>query len=334
MPCQCTSNLLILTLSNNKRKLKKILITGGLGFVGGRLTKKLSGQFEVIVSSRKPVNQNILELHGNVSAIFHKDILSEGSFPKNIDTIIHLVALNEWDCVKFPSEAIRVNIDETRIILENAIAAGVKNFIYFSTAHIYANPLIGKITEETLPVPVHPYAITHKAAEDYVMAATLQKKIHGLVVRLSNSFGAPVSHEVNRWTLLANDLCRQAVEKESLTLLSNGCQYRDFICLTDVEDVVETMVKRPSDFKKIIYNLGAGQSMRVIDMAKQIAAISKTLFGKEIKIHLPAQSEPSDEPSLLFSIERLLSEGCEIKNRVEHELRELLLFCEHHFTKA
>lgn len=313
--------------------MKKILITGGLGFVGGRLAKKLAGKFDITVSTRKNIEHGILEQNSQVMHVLHNQILLIDSFPENIDTVIHLAALNEWDCVKHPSEAIKVNIDETRIILENAINTGVKNFIYFSTAHIYGSPLQGIITEQTMPFPVHPYAITHKAAEDYVVAAALQKKIQSIVIRLSNSFGAPQLPSVNRWTLLVNDLCRQAIEKESLTLLSNGCQYRDFICLSDVEEVVYGIISGAVDFRKIIYNLGAGVSMRVIDMANVIASMCTSLFDKNIPVYLPAGAITTEEPAFIFSIERLLSEGCIIKNDVQAELKQLLQFCDLNFSK-
>ncbi len=313
--------------------MKNILITGGFGFVGGRLTKKLSGHFTVTASSRKTATPELLQAHGGAQQVRHNDVLSKENFPKDIDTVIHLAALNEWDCVKYPSEAIRVNIDETRVILENSIAHAVKQFIYFSTAHIYKNPLQGVIDENILPVPTHPYAITHKAAEDYVVAATLQKKIQGIVVRLSNSFGAPVVPTVNRWTLLANDLCRQAVENEKLVLLSNGCQYRDFICLSDVEDVVLAMVREAS-FKKIIYNLGAGTSMRVIDMANAIVDAYAKMFNKSIHIELPAGAEATDEPTLTYKIDKLLSEGCKVRNEFDRELQQLLSFCAKNFIKT
>src|ERR1700681_1055933 len=244
--------------------MSRILITGGFGFVGGRLSRRLSEEHEVWVSSRKPVPESILRLHGNIKRIDHALLLDRDSFPAFIDTVIHLAALNEIDSVKLPSDAIRVNVDETRIILENSIAKQVEQFIYFSTAHIYGAPLEGTITEKTLPRPVHPYAITHRAAEDYIVAATEQKRIKGTVLRLSNSFGAPVSAHVNRWTLLANDLCRQSVEKGTITLRSNGCQYRDFICLSDVEEMMARMLTNPKSPEHIIYNLGSGISMRVI----------------------------------------------------------------------
>lgn len=314
--------------------MKTILLTGGLGFVGGRLARKLSENFDVYVSSRSIPDKKVLELHGNVKALKHDLLLSAKSFPKELNTVIHLAALNEWDCIKYPSEAIRVNIDETRIILENAISSGVKYFIYFSTAHIYGNPLQGIINEETLPAPVHPYAITHKAAEDYVLAAGKQNKINSIIIRLSNSFGAPISASVNRWTLLANDLCRQAVEKGSLTLLSNGCQYRDFVCLTDVENTINQIVTTPSAFKKNIYNLGAGKSLRVKDLTQTIASVYHNLFNKEISIYYPEGAEESIEPPLVFSVERLISEGVLIKNDIEAELKEFLTFCYQNFLNT
>jgi UDP-glucose 4-epimerase len=311
--------------------MKTVLITGGLGFVGGRLARKLSDSFHVIASSRNTVEQHVLELHGNVMPVLHQDLLSAEKFPENVDTLIHLAALNEWDCVKYPSEAIRVNIDETRIILENAIASRVKNFFYFSTAHVYGSPLEGLITEQKLPVPIHPYAITHKAAEDYVVAASIQKKIKGIVIRLSNSFGHPVSPLVNRWTLLANDLCRQAIEKRSLTLNSNGCQYRDFVCLTDVENTILAMIEQCSRFGKIVYNLGSGKSMSVLEIANTIASLYTSLFDRQIKINLPVGATKTEEPALEFSVERLLLDGGIIKNDVENELRMLLKFCHENF---
>jgi UDP-glucose 4-epimerase len=312
--------------------MSRILITGGLGYIGGRLARRLSEDNEVWVSSRKQVSGDILRLHGNVKRIEHLLLFDPTHFPDSIDTVIHLAALNEIDSVKFPSEAIRVNIDETRMILENSIAKGVDKFIYFSTAHIYGAPLEGTITEKTLPSAVHPYAITHRAAEDYIIAATRQKRISGTVLRLSNGFGAPVSPDVNRWTLLANDLCRQAVEKGTITLRSNGCQYRDFICLSDVEEVVAKMISSPRRPHHIIYNLGSGISMRVIDMADVIIQTTITVLKKNISLDVPAEFPPTEEASLNYSISRLLDEGYHISNDVQIELEKLLQFCAENFA--
>jgi UDP-glucose 4-epimerase len=312
---------------------KTMLITGGLGFVGGRLTRKLSANNKVIVSSRKQPSEEILNLHGNPAFVLHSELLKGDDFPEQVDTVIHLAALNEWDAVKFPSEAIAVNIDQTRAILELAITRNAKRFIYFSTAHIYGGPLQGHIDEQTLPVPAHPYAITHRAAEDYIIAANSHKRIQSYIIRLSNAFGAPVTAAVNRWTLLTNDLCRQAIEKGSIRLSSNGCQYRDFICLSDVEFVVEQIInEEPQKIATGIYNLGSGQSMQVIDMAKIVAEEYQKLFSKQLPIHLPAESLPSQEPALNFDINKLKQTGVKIDHPVTEEVRQLLQFCQHNFA--
>ena len=315
--------------------MSSILVTGGTGFVGGRIVQQLSASHDVIVSSRKPLEREVLQAHGAAGAVLHSALLVKENFPRGIDTVIHMAALNEWDCIKYPSEAIRVNIDETRIILENSIAANVQQFIYFSTAHIYGSPLKDVITEVTLPIPVHPYAITHKAAEDYVVAAALQKKIKGIVIRLSNSFGAPVLPGINRWTLLVNDLARQATEHKRLTLLSNGCQYRDFICLDDVAHAVDQMAMAGTGrFKHIVYNLGSGNAKRVLDMANAMAAAYLQLYGQHLPVVLPPGASPTMEPELHFSVDRLLEEGVEIKNEVDNALKEILVFCMKHFPVA
>jgi UDP-glucose 4-epimerase len=312
--------------------MSRILITGGFGFVGGRLARRLAQDHEVWVSSRKEPSDDMLRLHGNPRRIDHSILLDPETFPAFMDTVIHLAALNELDSVKQPAAAIRVNVEETQTILTNSITKGVKQFIYFSTAHIYGSPLQGHITEETLPIPIHPYAITHRAAEDYVVAATRQKKIRGIVLRLSNSFGAPVSAHVNRWTLLTNDLCRQAVEQGKLTLKSSGCQFRDFICLSDVEEVIFKMVASKDYLPHIIYNLGSGASIRVIDMALEIAVSCIPLLHKNVPVEVPEVNLPINEPDLHFSINRLLDDGFVIQNDAKNELSRLLSFCIENFS--
>jgi len=309
--------------------MKKILITGGFGYVGGRLSKKLSDNFEVIASSRNPKELD-LSFYPGIIDICHNELLSSEHFPRGIDTVIHLAALNEIDSLKHPSEAIRVNIDETRIILENAIANHVNQFIYFSTAHTYG-VLEGMISEETLPVPIHPYAITHRAAEDYLVAASLNKNIHSIVLRMSNSFGAPVSPTVNRWTLLTNDLCRQAVEQKEMKLKSPGTQYRDFVCLSDVENVISHIVNNSEQYNDVIYNLGSGKPMRVIDMANMISDVYEQLSGERIAVKAPTTFKATQESPFNFSIERILKTGVTIKNDHYSELTELLAFCKKYF---
>jgi UDP-glucose 4-epimerase len=141
-----------------------------------------------------------------------------------------------------------------------------------------------------------------------------------------------VSFHVNRWTLLANDLCRQAVEKESITLRSNGCQYRDFICLTDVEELMAKMIMSARLPQQVVYNVGSGISMRVIDMADAVIQTAVTVLKKNISLNLPTGALPTDEITLNYSVSRLLAEGYSVPNDVNIELERLLQFCAKNFA--
>ncbi len=106
-------------------------------------------------------------------SILEMDILDEFSIvnclkEKNIDIIIHLVALNENDSMKDSKLALEVNTKRTYRLLDLAHKTEIKYFIYFSTFHVYGDVLESVITEETPTKPFYPYAITHRAAEDFI----------------------------------------------------------------------------------------------------------------------------------------------------------------------
>ena len=244
----------------------RVLITGGLGYVGGRISRHLASNPNLtlrLTSRRQAVpGPAWLEKGEVVTWNIEADI---GEICSDVDTVIHLAALNEIDCARDPLAALEVNGMGTLRLLQAAQAAGVRRFIYFSTAHIYGAPLINKISEQTIPRPIHPYAITHKVAEDFVLAASDQGKIEAIVLRLSNGFGVPTNAEVNRWTLLVNDLCRQAVSTGKLVLRSNGLQQRDFVTLHDAARCVAHFISLPwEECKDGLFNLGGECSRSIL----------------------------------------------------------------------
>jgi len=253
----------------------KVLITGGSGYLGGRLVQALAEEprFHLRLGARQPLTLKPAWL--GEAEIVPLDLLSQEdlhSACRGVRYVIHLAALNEVESLANPEEALLINGLGSLKLLEAAKRAGVERFIYFSTAHVYGSPLAGLITEASLPRPNHPYAITHKVAEDFVLAAHDKKTIQGLVLRLSNGFGAPASAKVKRWTLIVNDLCRQAVTTGKLALKSSGLQWRDFITLSDVTRSVQHLLTLPaSACQDGLFNLGGECSLRIIEVAQRIA---------------------------------------------------------------
>ena len=190
---------------------------------------------------------------------------------RNVDIVVHTAGMNAQECAANPVAAMEVNGLYTGRIIAAAARVGVKRFLYLSTAHVYSNPLIGTITEDTCLQNLHPYAYSHSVGELAVLGANQRGEIEGIVLRLTNSFGAPVTKEVNCWMLLVNDLCRQAVQSGKLTLRSKGYQQRDFIAMGEVCRVIERMSNsKPGSGHDGIFNLGSGISWSVIKITKLI----------------------------------------------------------------
>ncbi len=310
--------------------MKIILITGGLGYVGGRLSNFLLNQgYKVLISSRSLPNEYIRSYFANAEFILHQELISE-NFNGQIDIIIHTASLNEIDCVKFPEEAIEVNINHTRILADWGSKKGVKHFIYFSTAHVYNSPLEGEINEQLPTNPLHPYGITHKAAEDDLLAASKRTQMRVSIVRMSNSFGPPITPNVNRWTLLVNDLCKQLVETNQLKLNSDGKAYRDFISLSDVCKAIDFLIKGNPTTDEI-YNLGSGMSMTIRDMAELIKSRYFVTHKKDIELIIPESQSNQRVANLNFSIDKLINSGFIPENNFELEIDEMLIFCHKYF---
>lgn len=309
----------------------KVLITGGLGYIGGRISKFLAkqGDFFLSLGTRQAGCARPDWLRRG--DIIQHDLMSADSLTfacKGVKYIIHLAALNEIDSAANPEQALLINGYGTLKLLRAAENAGVERFIYFSTAHVYSAPLQGVITEKIVPKPVHPYAISHKTAEDFVLAAHAQKVVIGIVLRLSNSFGAPMNPSVNRWTLLVNDLCRQAVTTRKLVLKSSGSQKRDFIPISDVERAVYHFLNLSVDkCGDGLFNLGGELTLRIIDMARLIAERCHETLGFKPEIVSQKNSEPEISHSLDYRIDKIKCTGFELKGNTNAEIDSTLLFC-------
>ncbi|MBT1704881.1 NAD-dependent epimerase/dehydratase family protein [Chryseosolibacter indicus] len=306
----------------------KIVISGGLGYVGGRLAQYFAGKgHEVLALSRKASTLEGVNFPPQITVLHPDEVLHSSSGLAGADIFIHLAALNEIDCVKQPYHAIEVNISHTLQWLDAAYLQGVKRFIYFSTAHVYGKPLQGFYNEESLAVPVHPYAITHRCAEDYVVAYAREKEMENIIIRLTNSFGGPAFPTADRWTLLVNDLCRSAANNGKMILLSDGLQLRDFVCLHDVCTGVDHLINITHEpTKSIIYNLGAGYSISVCDMALKVKAVAEKVLQKEVLLERKELPATTTKDSLTISIDKLLQTGFQLRNNIEEEITSTLSY--------
>ena len=309
---------------------KRVLITGGFGYLGGRIALELREEPDVVVrlGSRKPQSAPDWLPEAETAAM---DVLQPETVARvvsGVQAVVHLAAMNENECASDPAKAFSVNTIGTLNVLQAAIDEGVERFLYFSTAHVYRAPLVGHITEKTLPRPVHPYAITHHAAEDLVLAAHDDGTITGIVIRLSNGFGAAAHSNVDRWTLLVNDLCRQAVQAGRMVLRSNGLQRRNFVTLQDVGRAVSHLLNlSPAACGDGLYNFGGPSSLPIWEMAQKIGQRCQLVLGftPEIERSHAAYRERAD--ALSYDSNKIRRTGFSWSGSTDNEIDSTLNLC-------
>lgn len=308
----------------------KILIAGGFGYLGGRLAQFLANEVgnEIILGSRKQTQSPSWLPQAKVIQMQWDSAPSLENNCVGVDAIVHLAGMNAQDSAANPRAALEFNAVTTSRLVDVAVKQKVKRFIYLSTAHVYASPLIGKITEETIPTSQHPYATSHRGGEEAVISACQRGEIEGVVIRLSNAFGAPACKDVNCWMLLVNDLCRQAIVTRSMELRSSGLQRRDFITLTDACRAIKHLLELSVDqLGSGLFNVGGEWSPTIWEVACLIQERCSVVLGfkPELTRILSQKNELAAE--LDYRIEPLRRSGFKSGSDRVQEIDRLLEFC-------
>ena len=311
-----------------------ILITGGTGYLGGRIADHLKnacggGIYLTALETSPPLPSWTEDFE-----ILQMDLLDDRSIAGcfeacDFDAVVHLAAVNEIDSMKDPELAIDVNTKGAFDLLRIASARGATRFIYFSTFHVYGNTASGVINENSPARPHHPYAITHRAAEDFVRCFARYRDMQTLVLRLSNGYGYPMDTCVNRWTLVFNDLCRQAVTTGKIVLTSSGRQHRDFIALSDVARAVEHFLGADDKWGDGLYNLGGNCSMSILEAAERIAGVYAETLPQARPVIQTAPGGSADEAfePVRYDISKLLETGFALTGDMDAEIRGTLELC-------
>jgi UDP-glucose 4-epimerase len=241
--------------------------------------------------------------------------------------------MNAQECSADPLAALEFNGVATARLLEAAVRQRVTRFIYLSTAHVYASSLTGVITEETWPVSLHPYATSNRAGEDVVRAAHQRGEVEGIVIRLSNAFGAPAHKDVNCWMLLINDLCRQAVTSRRMVLRSTGLQRRDFVPMTDACRAIGRLLHLPvQDLSKDVVNVGGEWAPTVWDVACLVQERCAAFLGSRPELTRMPSAIGETSADLEYRLDVLRQTGFRLASDRVAEIDRLLEFCNASFA--
>ena len=213
---------------------KKVLITGGNGYLGAKISSFLSKKGHLVTAHCFPNipkdDQWIQQMDKIVVGDLREEHIVNTICNDNFDVAIHLVSLGQYQSNAPPGFVASVNVIPTWNLLENFSKKGsLKQFIYFSTFQVYGEVPNIEISEEFVPCPKNIYGLTHLLSENICNYYNLHTSIDCINVRLSNSYGSPVLKENDCWKLVINDLCSTAFTEHEIKLLSDGSPKRDFI---------------------------------------------------------------------------------------------------------
>jgi UDP-glucose 4-epimerase len=300
---------------------RALAVTGAGGYLGGRLVSSLAdGPSSVRAVVRAPVpwlatdDQRVVELLDRVEEV-------ADAF-QGIDTVVHLAGPNEVASAADPDGALTETTVLARHVVEAAAKAGVERVIYVSTVHVYGARLSpgAVIDEDVAPEPRGPYAVPRLAAEHLVATAA-----DPVVLRLTNCVGAPAHPDVDRWTLVAADLCRSAVTTGELVLRSTGQQWRDFIGMADVVRTIAACAD-PSVVPAGTYNLASGRSTTVRSLAELVQDRFEARTGTRPPLVVPEATEPDPAPYRVDA-SRLAAHGLHAEQSLASSIDEIIDLC-------
>ena len=267
----------------NEYKDKKVLITGGLGFIGSSLARNLIHQGAIVTLVDSLIPQyggnifNVIDIQDklklNISDV--RDSFSMEYLVQDKDFLFNLAGqTSHLDSMTDPHSDLDINAKAQLSILESCRKSnpGIK-IVFASTRQIYGRPIYLPVDERHPINPVDVNGINKLAGENY---HTLYNNIHGIrscVLRLTNTYGPGMRIKDARQTFLGIWI-RQLLEGNPIKVYGDGLQLRDF---NYVDDCVEALLLagQSDQANGKIYNLGSKEVVSLKTLAELMLEIAK-----------------------------------------------------------
>lgn len=294
---------------------KRILVTGGLGFIGSNLSARLValGAKVTIVDNMIPrlggnlfnVKEVVDDIHINFSDV--RDSHSMDYLVKGQDVIFHLAGqVNHVDSIRNPIQDLDINCRGTLVLLESCRKHNREvKIIFAGTRGEYGSSVTLPVAEDHPTNPKGIYAVTNLTAEKMVLVYHDVHNISGTCLRITNTFGPRHQMSHDEYGVL-NWFIRKAIDDELIPVFGDGLILRDFLYVDDLVDCFLKVATCVHAFGEV-FNVGTGIPTHFIELAKMIIEIAGsgkmalTEFTKERK-----EVEPGDYYTDISKINRLV----------------------------
>lgn len=217
-----------------------------------------------------------------------------------VRTVVHLAGVNEWRTAQHPGSGLTQTALATQRVAEACRRSDVERLVYVSTWLVYGDRIRPghTLTEETHAEPRTAYAIARLASE-HLAAAASDGSFEVVILRLTNAVGPPLDCRIDRWSLITNDLCRQATLTGEMRLRTPGLQWRDFIPLSRVCSVITAACHTAGSGSELLppgtYNVASGEAITVRDLAGKVRHAFQHETGVDVPLLHPSTGDLADE---------------------------------------
>jgi UDP-glucose 4-epimerase len=307
-------------LENQERKvdnipMKKILVTGGAGYIGSHAVKLLRQQGALVL-----VLDNLVYGHPEctlgaeliVGDIGDEKLLAQIFAHHYIEAVMHFSAYcYVGESVTDPAKYYQNNVAGTLSLLKSMVKADIRNFIFSSTCATYGNPLLVPIPEDHSQNPINPYGATKLMVERILQDFDHAYGLKSIVYRYFNAAGADPGGEIGEWhepeTHLIPLILDAAIgQRDSVKIFGTDYPTPDGTCLRDyihVNDLADAHIRGLNFLRdqqrSEAFNLGNGVGFSV----KEVIQTAEKVTGRTIRT-IETERRPGDPPALIGSAEK------------------------------
>ncbi|MFF1505988.1 UDP-glucose 4-epimerase GalE [Streptomyces sp. NPDC058326] len=310
------------------------LITGGAGYIGSHVVRAMTQAGERVVvlddlstgyEERVPEGVPLV-----VGSTLDREVLDRTIAEHGVTGVVHLAAKKQvGESVELPLHYYRENVIGLTVLLEAVAAAGVRNFLFSSSAAVYGMPDVDLVTEETPCLPLSPYGETKLAGEWLVRAAGAAHGISTACLRYFNVAGAAAPELADTGVFNLVPMVFERLDAgESPRIFGDdydtpdGTCIRDYIHVEDLADAHLVAARKLAEWaeagepRDLTVNIGRGEGVSVTEMVELINEITGHTVAPVV-----TPRRPGDPARVVAAADRIASE---LGWKARHDVRDMI----------
>ncbi|MFF9065013.1 UDP-glucose 4-epimerase GalE [Streptomyces sp. NPDC014891] len=310
------------------------LITGGAGYIGSHVVRAMTQAGERVVvlddlstgyEERVPEGVPLV-----VGSTLDREVLDRTIAEHGVTGVVHLAAKKQvGESVELPLHYYRENVIGLTVLLEAVAAAGVRNFLFSSSAAVYGMPDVDLVTEETPCLPLSPYGETKLAGEWLVRAAGAAHGISTACLRYFNVAGAATPELADTGVFNLVPMVFERLDAGEAPRIfgddyatPDGTCIRDYIHVEDLADAHLVAARKLAEWaeagepRDLTVNIGRGEGVSVTEMVGLINEITGHTAEP-----LVTPRRPGDPARVVAAADRIASE---LGWKARHDVRDMI----------